>query len=317
MPLSVQAAGLDLGEVFAAWSGAASSRERPVSPPEPSTGVTLRDITYPSIIAAAKTWFRLLAPSTSGWTGADHIPRTGGALLAVNHVVVRRLRLWPATPGRQRRLTGRFMAKREVFDHPIAGPIMRSCKHISVDRSAGVASMDEACDFLERGELVGIFPEATISRSFEIKELKTGAIRIAAAAGVPLIPVVLWGTQRMMTKDHPKDFAAARTITVKVGEPLHPDRRRPGRPRPPLLRTAMSGAARRGDPRATPPTSEPGLLVAPRVVRRHRTDAPRRPQRSTARRSVARARAGRDELADLRKRQFMSSCRFVDLSLCR
>ena len=71
--------------------------------------------------------------------------------------------------------------------------------------------------------MVGIFPEATISRSFEIKELKTGATRMAAEAGVPLIPVVLWGTQRMMTKDHPKDFSRHKTILVTVGEPLHPD----------------------------------------------------------------------------------------------
>jgi len=126
-------------------------------------------------------------------------------------------------PGAEQKRLTRFMAKREVFDHPIGGPVMKSFKHISVDRSAGLASMDEACSFLERGELVGIFPEATISRSFEIKELKTGATRIAARAGVPLIPVVLWGTQRIMTKDHPKDFSRHKTILVKVGEPLRPD----------------------------------------------------------------------------------------------
>jgi 1-acyl-sn-glycerol-3-phosphate acyltransferase len=54
----------------------------------------------------------------------------------------------------------------------------------------------------------------------EIKELKTGAVRIAAAAGVPLVPVVLWGTQRMMTKDHPKDFSRGTAISIRVGEPL-------------------------------------------------------------------------------------------------
>jgi 1-acyl-sn-glycerol-3-phosphate acyltransferase len=69
---------------------------------------------------------------------------------------------------------------------------------------------------------VGIFPEATISRSFEIKELKTGATRMAAAAEVPLIPVILWGTQRMMTKDHPKDFSRGKTIAITVGEPMRP-----------------------------------------------------------------------------------------------
>jgi len=114
----------------------------------------------------------------------------------------------------------RFMAKRELFDHPVSGPIMRACRHIEVDRADGEASATEALRLLGEGELVGIFPEATISRAMEIKELKTGAVRIAAAAGVPLVPVVLWGTQRMMTKDHPKDFSRGTAISIRVGEPL-------------------------------------------------------------------------------------------------
>ena len=69
---------------------------------------------------------------------------------------------------------------------------------------------------------VGIFPEATICRSFEVKELKSGATRIAAEAGVPLIPVALWGTQRLMTKDHPRDFSRGKTIGIRVGEPMYP-----------------------------------------------------------------------------------------------
>jgi 1-acyl-sn-glycerol-3-phosphate acyltransferase len=69
---------------------------------------------------------------------------------------------------------------------------------------------------------VGIFPEATISRAMELKDFKTGAVRIAAEAGVPLVPVVLWGTQRLMTKDHPRDFSRGTTIAIRVGEPLHP-----------------------------------------------------------------------------------------------
>ena len=56
----------------------------------------------------------------------------------------------------------------------------------------------------------------------ELKEFKTGAVRIAAEAGVPLVPVILWGTQRMMTKDHPRDFSRGKTIAITVGEPLHP-----------------------------------------------------------------------------------------------
>jgi 1-acyl-sn-glycerol-3-phosphate acyltransferase len=99
---------------------------------------------------------------------------------------------------------------------------MRSMHHIEVDRGEGVASFEKAVDYLRRGEAVGIFPEATISRAFVLKEFKTGAVRIAAAAGVPLVPVVLWGTQRMMTKDHPRDFSRGKTIAIRVGEPLHP-----------------------------------------------------------------------------------------------
>ena len=182
--------------------------------------MTLPDITYPIVIAAAKTWFRL-GDIDVRMDGTHHVPKTGGALIAVNHVSYVDY-LMAGYPGAEQGRLTRFMAKREVFDHPIGGPVMRSFKHISVDRSAGLASMDEAADFLRRGELVGIFPEATISRSFEIKELKTGATRIAARAEVPLIPVVLWGTQRIMTKDHPKDFSRHKTIIVKVGEPLHP-----------------------------------------------------------------------------------------------
>ena len=56
----------------------------------------------------------------------------------------------------------------------------------------------------------------------ELKEFKTGAVRIAAEAGVPVVPVILWGTQRMMTKDHPRDFSRGKTISITVGEPMHP-----------------------------------------------------------------------------------------------
>ena len=105
---------------------------------------------------------------------------------------------------------------------------MRSLHHISVDRADGLASYDEGVRYLREGEVVGIFPEATISRSFELKEFKTGATRMAAAAGVPLVPVILWGTQRMKTKDHPQDFSRGKTIAITVGEPLHPTGEQPG-----------------------------------------------------------------------------------------
>ena len=74
-------------------------------------------------------------------------------------------------------------------------------RHISVDPQAGAAAYAEAVRALQRGELVGVFPEAGVSASFTVRELKTGAARLAAEAGVPLIPVAVWGGQRLMTKN--------------------------------------------------------------------------------------------------------------------
>ena len=180
----------------------------------------MRDLTYPPIILTAKAGFRLLGQRFQ-MTGTEHVPRTGGVLLAYNHIsyvdfVYGGLAADPS--GRK----VRFMAKREIFDHPLAGPLMRSLHHIRVDRAAGEQSLAAALEHLQAGEAVGIFPEATISRSMELKHFKTGTVRIAAAAGVPVVPVIMWGTQRMMTKDHDRDFSRGKTIAITVGEPLHP-----------------------------------------------------------------------------------------------
>ena len=180
----------------------------------------MRDITYPPIIVAAKTAFRLLGQRFQ-LSGTEHVPRTGGVLLACNHIGYVDFIYGGLAANPSGRLV-RFMAKKELFDHRMVGPLMRSLHHIEVDRGSGEASARAAVEYLRAGEAVGIFPEATISRSFELKEFKTGAVRIAAEAGVPVLPVTMWGTQRMMTKDHPRDFSRGKTIAISVGAPLHP-----------------------------------------------------------------------------------------------
>ena len=197
----------------------------------------MRDLTYPSIVRVATAGFRVLGIRFQ-MSGTHHIPRTGPALLAINHVSYLDF-IFGGYAARPSGRLVRFMAKREIFDHRVAGPVMRSMHHISVDRGDGLGSYREALRYLSAGEVVGVFPEATISRSFEIKELKSGATRMAAAAGVPLIPMVLWGTQRMWTKDHRKDFSRGRTVAITVGEPLFPSRRNPGEEQE-RLRSAMS-----------------------------------------------------------------------------
>jgi len=115
----------------------------------------------------------------------------------------------------------RFMAKESVFRHPVAGPLMRGMHHIPVDRDAGMASYATALRTLRAGEIVGVFPEATISRSFELKDFKAGAARMAGEAGVPILPTVIWGSQRVWTKDRPKQMGRTRTpISVHVGSPM-------------------------------------------------------------------------------------------------
>ncbi|MCW2737857.1 lysophospholipid acyltransferase family protein [Nocardioides sp.] len=179
----------------------------------------MRDVTYPPIIVTAKTAFRALGQRFQ-MTGTEHVPREGGVLLAYNHIGYVDFIYGGFAANPSGRLV-RFMAKRELFDHRWVGPLMRSLHHIEVDRGEGVASFHTAVDYLRKGEAVGIFPEATISRAMELKDFKTGAVRIAAEAGVPIVPVILWGTQRMMTKDHPRDFSRGKTIAIHVGEPLH------------------------------------------------------------------------------------------------
>ena len=179
----------------------------------------MRDVTYPPIIVTAKTAFRALGQRFQ-MTGTEHVPREGGVLLAYNHIGYVDFIYGGLAANPSGRLV-RFMAKRELFDHRWVGPLMRSLHHIEVDRGEGVASFHTAVDYLRRGEAVGIFPEATISRAMELKDFKTGAVRIAAEAGVPLVPVILWGTQRMMTKDHERDFSRGKTISIRVGEPMH------------------------------------------------------------------------------------------------
>jgi 1-acyl-sn-glycerol-3-phosphate acyltransferase len=180
----------------------------------------VRDIVYPPIVVAAKTGFRLLGHRFL-MSGTEHVPTSGGVLLAYNHIGYVDFVYGGLAAQPSKRLV-RFMAKRELFDHRVTGPIMRGCHHLPVDRADGVPALAAARDYLAAGEAVGIFPEATISRAMELKGFKTGAVRIAADAAVPLVPVVLWGTQRLLTKDHPRDFGRGKTISITVGEPLHP-----------------------------------------------------------------------------------------------
>ena len=154
--------------------------------------------------------------------GLENIPATGGAVIAINHTsYIDWVPAAIAVYRRRRRL--RFMIKAEMLDVKIVAFLMRGCSMIPVDRRAGAGAYAVAVQRLREGELVAVYPEATISRSFELKDFKTGAARMAREAGVPIIPMIAWGAHRMWTKDHPRKLLRNRVpITLIVSEPLRP-----------------------------------------------------------------------------------------------
>src|SRR3954467_12924719 len=154
--------------------------------------------------------------------GAEHVPTHGGAIICSNHVSFLDFTFLGLAALPQHRMV-RFMAKAAVFGHWFAGPFMRAMKHIPVDRKAGAAAFESAVRALKDGEVVGVFPEATISRSFTVKELKAGAARMAVDAGVPILPAAVWGGQRIATKGHPVQFRRGVPVTVLLGEPIVPE----------------------------------------------------------------------------------------------
>jgi 1-acyl-sn-glycerol-3-phosphate acyltransferase len=173
---------------------------------------------YAPVILAAQGAFKALGLHIEV-LGGENVPRTGGAVIASNHISYLDF-IFVGLGAHESQRYVRFMAKDAIWRNKVAGPLMRGMKHIPVDRDAGAESFRVALEELRRGEVVGIFPEATISRSFELKDFKSGAPRLAMDAEVPLVPVVLWGTQRMMTKGRPRDFSRGKAISISVGEPI-------------------------------------------------------------------------------------------------
>jgi len=156
------------------------------------------------------------------YQGLDNIPAQGGAVVATNHTSYVDF-LPVGMSGRKRRRSIRLMPKAEMQKVGIVNFIIKHTGAIPVDRQAGAAAYTEAVRALRAGELVGVYPEATISRSFELKEFKSGSARMALEAQVPILPMIVWGAHRIWTKDHPKTLGRNKIpIVVRIGKPLAP-----------------------------------------------------------------------------------------------
>jgi 1-acyl-sn-glycerol-3-phosphate acyltransferase len=175
---------------------------------------------YATATASSIAMFKL-----AGWDvrvrGAQHVPARGGGVVATNHVGYLDFVFAGYGVREQGGRRLRFVAKREVFDHPVGGPLMRSMGHIRVDRGGDTSTaMREVAAALADGDLVGMFPEGTISRSFVPLSGRPGAARMAMDAGVPLIPGAVWGSQRISTKGRKPRAAPRIVVTVTFGPPV-------------------------------------------------------------------------------------------------
>jgi putative phosphoserine phosphatase/1-acylglycerol-3-phosphate O-acyltransferase len=191
-------------------------------PGPPSTGVEPYDVV--KLLANP-----LLSPINVRIQDADRIPARGPCIVAANHrAYLDPLVLAAVASRRGRKL--RYLGKKEVFDAPLLGQFARLTGQIRVDRGTGSARpLEEAEDALARGEAIGIFPQGTIPRGRAFFEPRlhgrTGVARLAVAAGVAVIPVGMWGTEKIWPR-HSRVPRLSRLATrtpvyARVGEPLY------------------------------------------------------------------------------------------------
>ncbi len=153
--------------------------------------------------------------------GTEHLPASGGAVVAANHTSY----LDFAVVGyvaRERGRHVRFLAKRSVFGVPLVGAAMRAMGHVPVDRASGARAYRTARRLAADREVVGLFPESTISRSWRVKPLQRGAAAVARSTDVPLVPVAVWGAHRVATVDGRRSLRRGTPVVVRVGAPLRP-----------------------------------------------------------------------------------------------
>ena len=172
-----------------------------------------REPIYSTAISAGRALFGMLRVRQSV-TGLEHLPATGGAVLAITHFGYLDFALVEWVTWLHNRRHIRFMAKKGAFDQPLVGRLLRGMKHISVDMESGGEAYGQAVTALREGELLGVFPEGGVNASFTVRQLKTGAVRMAQAANVPIILVAVWGGHRLMTKNHRS------TVRERVGVPV-------------------------------------------------------------------------------------------------
>lgn len=154
--------------------------------------------------------------------GAERIPTTGPAVLASNHIGYLDFAFVMLAPPAPRREV-RFLARDDFFRNPVTGFLLRRLGQIPVDVHGDPMQAAAAAEaVLADGGIVGIHPEGTISPSFVPRRGKSGVVRLADSVEAPIVPVALWGSQRLLTKGRPARPTLGAVVTVRYGEPFRP-----------------------------------------------------------------------------------------------
>ena len=165
---------------------------------------------------------RALAIDTR-WTGEENIPTSGPVILAATHVSYPDF-VFVEQAAITRGRYVRFMCRHDIWHNAFLTWAMESMRHIPVDREAPAFAYLRARSLLRAGEAVGGFPEAGISYSFTVRPLMRGMASLARETGAPIVPVAIWGSQRIFTVNDPVDLPPDRTrgrrIDLSFGEPM-------------------------------------------------------------------------------------------------
>jgi 1-acyl-sn-glycerol-3-phosphate acyltransferase len=175
-------------------------------------------------LAIAVIWPFAMFGTRIAWRGGEHLPRTGGALLAINHVSFSDPIFNVAFTVSHGRMP-RFLAKSELWKVPIVRSVLGRGGHIPVYRASARAgdAYRDAIAAIKRGEIVAFYPEATYTADPDgwPMKAKNGIGRIALVTGAPVIPVANWGTQDVLPPGTARPrLLPRRKVTVVAGPPV-------------------------------------------------------------------------------------------------
>ena len=155
--------------------------------------------------------------------GLEHVPPSGGAVMVLNHSSFVDFFTAARLPFLRLGRPVRMLAKASLFRSRLLGPFMRGAGHIPVERGSGRDALAAAVAALRRGEFIGVLPEQTISPSLELLPFKSGAVRMAQEAGVPVVPAVSWGSHRFWTAGDGPHLTWRLPVHIRYAPPVHPE----------------------------------------------------------------------------------------------